>query len=157
MHFYVDLSNIIILYSFHSEQGSNHCNQGRFDCVWYCIIIAILHGNYNICSTWFLDIRISTYFQCAVAIPVLSTIIWHKNQLQEMQKRILVPIEHYTSSDSGYGSSRSSDWSSGTSGLSSGYLMPLPERFHIATIPEESSTTSHHSSATSESTAATKK
>ena len=77
-----------------------------------------------------IDIRISTHFHCTVVIPILSTIIWHKIQLQEMQKRIRVPKEkphlpvptdHYTSSDTGYGSSRSSDWSSTSSGLSSGY------------------------------------
>ena len=104
-----------------------------------------------------------------------------------MQKRIRafqekphlpVPTDHYTSSDtvsvssrssgwsftssalsSGYGSIRSSDWSSTSSGLSSGYgrIMPTLRESHFATVPGESSTTSHHSSVTSENTAATQK
>ena len=104
-----------------------------------------------------------------------------------MQKRIRafqekphfpVPTDHCTSSDTGYGSSRSSDWSSTSSALSSGYgssrssdwsstssalssgygrIMPSLRESHSATIPGESSTTSHHSSATSKNTAATKK
>ena len=135
----------------------------------------------------FLDIRISTHFHCTVAIPVLSTIIWHKIQLQEMEKRIRVlqekshlrvPTDHYASSDtssvssrssgwsstssalsSGYGSSRSSDWSAASGGLSSGYdrIMPLLRESHSPTTPEKSSTTNHHSSANSENTAATQK
>ena len=83
-----------------------------------------------------------------------------------MQKRIRVlkekphlpvPTDHYASSDTGYGNSRSSDWRSTSSELSSGYgrIMSLLRESHSATIPEESSTTIHHSSATSENTATT--
>ena len=77
-----------------------------------------------------LGFKISTCFYCTVAIPVLSIIICHQIQLQEMQKRIRflqeeshlpVPTDYYTSSDTGSISSRSSDWSSTSSALSSGY------------------------------------
>ena len=59
----------LVMYSNYFETVSTVMNQTHFQVclhltLYYCMIITILwlHGMRNMCSAWFLDIRISTCF-----------------------------------------------------------------------------------------------
>ena len=55
------------------ETVSTVVNQTHFQVAMFAFNTILLYGSYNMCSTWFLDIRISTYFPFQSLL--LSTIV----------------------------------------------------------------------------------